>query len=370
MQAAVKRVLVIGAGPAGAAAAAALRARCSAECILIERRQFPRPKACAGGLSPWTLTFLDRTEVGAQVRAEAFPIAGARIAGSDPGSSIEFRGRYETAVLSRERFDELLVQQAVRQGVSFRDGLRVRSLLRRGATVVGALTDEGAIEADLTVDCTGANGKLSFPDREGTVLHTAIAWYEGLEGTSDLVELFFDRALSPHYGWVFPESRRRVNVGIVAAPRPGESIRDRYLDFVGRRLGSRVRSAERLGRITGHPVWVSSRPRRLAAPGLVVAGEAGHLVDAATAEGIFYALCSGALAGEVVGEAIATRSDLLRAPDRYSARSRSQLGVRLAGGALLTRLLRTPALDLAVRLRQRPAVRELLQRGFLGSRRG
>src|SRR5512145_2507150 len=91
----MKRVVVIGAGPAGSAAAMALRTRAGAECTLLDRKAFPRTKVCGSGLSPWTLAFLDQIGVGETVRREAYRIDGAIIAGSR-GSGVELRGHHET----------------------------------------------------------------------------------------------------------------------------------------------------------------------------------------------------------------------------------------------------------------------------------
>src|SRR3954470_16466837 len=102
-----RKIIVIGAGPAGSAAAMGLTSA-GIECLLLERKELPRTKACGSGLSPWTLKFLDRLGVGEQVRRRAFRIDGAIIAGVD-GRGVELRGDHETAVLLRSEFDQLLL---------------------------------------------------------------------------------------------------------------------------------------------------------------------------------------------------------------------------------------------------------------------
>ena len=360
----MNRVVVIGAGPAGSAAALAITARGRTECLLLDRRPFPRTKVCGSGLSPWTLKFLDRIGVGGAVRRAAFRIDGAIIAGAE-GPGVELRGHHETAVLCRERFDALLVAEATKRGAIFRDGVRVRSVLMRDGRSAGVSTDDGDIEADAVVDCSGATGKLTFPHRSGTTLHTALAWYEGMAGTSDVVELYFDKTLKPHYGWVFPESPNRVNVGIVYQQRTGATARERFQTFVERRLGERLKHATRVGKLVGCPVAVSSFPRGLGGPGLLVAGEAARLADAATAEGIYHALVSGTLAGLSLGEAL-ENGNAEPALREYQRRLRGKLGPHLASGQALMTLLRSPALDLALRLRGLRATRSLLRRAFAG----
>lgn len=361
----MKRVIVVGAGPAGSATAMVLGAAGGVEVLLLDRRQFPRTKVCASGLSPWTLACLDELGVGAAVRREAHRIDGALIAGS-AGPAVELRGHHETAVLLRERFDHLLVEEAVRRGARLREGVRVRSLLFDGKRAVGVKTSDGELEASYVVDCSGSTGKIGPPGPPGLVLHTIMGWYEGLAEGSDLVEIYFDPSVKPHYGWVFPEGPHRANVGIVYAPDSGPGARERFAAFCDHRLGERIRRASQIGNLVGHPVRTSAVPRGLGGPGWLAAGEAARLADMATAEGIFHALVSGAAAGTVLRAAVAEglrQPDLLRP---YSRLIRKKLLSRLALGRGLMEVLRTPALDVALRYRDAQTVRGFLRKAFAG----
>ncbi|MEI9951985.1 MAG: geranylgeranyl reductase family protein [Pseudomonadota bacterium] len=366
-----RKTIVIGAGPAGCAAAIGLASYAASECLLLERKTLPRTKACGSGLSPWTLKFLDRLGVGEKVRRRAFRIDGAIIAGVD-GRGVELRGDHETAVLLRSEFDELLAREAQSRGTELREGCTVRRIENhRGQVAVE--TSEGTFEADALIDCTGATGgfdreRRRAPSAAGqATLHTIMAWYEGLQGTSDVVELFFDRELKPHYGWVFPETAGRVNVGLCFAPDKAKpNARQRFEAFLERRLAQRLRGAQQLGGWIGHPVQVSSVPRQLSAPGVLRAGEAAWLADFATAEGIYHALVSGHLAGTHLG-ALAGRGwrDDLEART-YQANVTKALAPRMLGGRLLMSALKSPALDIALSFSSARATREVLKRAFSG----
>jgi len=348
----------------------ALAKKSGIECLLVEQKTIPRSKVCGSGLSPWTLKVLDELGVGDEVRCRAFRIDGARIAGNE-GDAIEIRGQHETAVLVRSKLDEILCQNAVRSGAILREGVRVRRIERQGEQLVGVETTAGPIEADAVVDCTGANGALGQWGGKPTRLLTMLGWYEGFEETSDVVELYFDRALRPYYGWVFPESERRANVGICYLAGPRSAPRDRFRDFVERRLGRRMRHASLLGNLVGHPVHASARPRRLGAPGVLVAGEAGAIVDLGTAEGIYHALVSGTLAGSSVATALEETGTVgTREVRAYERRVRERLGARMAAGWLLRASLSTPLLDGLVYLQSLRAARTLLLGGFAGRYHG
>jgi flavin-dependent dehydrogenase len=317
------------------------------------------------------LRYLDLLGVGAEVRQRAFRIDGAIIAGAE-GEGVELRGDHETAILLRSSFDELLVREAERRGAELREGVRVRRIESHNGQL-GVQTDQGTIEADVVIDCSGATGGFDRARRrpqkavslDGT-LHTIMGWYEGVQGTSDVVELFFDRELKPHYGWVFPESPRRVNIGLCYAPGSGSNARERFQSFLERRLGPRLKGADLTGSWIGHPVNVSSVPRGLTAPGVLRAGEAGWLADFATAEGIYHALVSGNIAAEHVAELASRgwRRDLNA--NAYQSKVLKALGPRMLGGRVLMSALKGPVLDAALRFRSSRATREVLRKAFSG----
>jgi flavin-dependent dehydrogenase len=342
-----------------------------AECSLLERKSLPRTKACGSGLSPWTLKYLDNLGVGEQVRRRAFRIDGAIIAGVE-GNGVELRGDHATAVLLRSEFDELLAREAERRGARLCEGVTVRRVQRHGRQTV-VETNQGTLEVDAVIDCSGATGGFDRERRRTptpvgqATMHTIMTWYEGLQGCSDVVELFFDRELKPHYAWVFPESASRANVGLCFVPDKSKpNARQRFEAFLERRLGSRLRGAQQLGSWIGHPVNVSNFPRGLTAPGVLRAGEAGWLADVATAEGIYHALVSGHLAGRHLGELAGRpwRDDL--EGTRYQAKVMKALAVRMLGGRVLMGALKGPVLDVALAFGSAAATRQVLKKAFSG----
>ncbi|MBN2197051.1 MAG: hypothetical protein JW751_29875 [Polyangiaceae bacterium] len=170
------------------------------------------------------------------------------------------------------------------------------------------------------------------------------------------------------------------SVVIVGAGPPGSAAvlamgtpctgRDRFTNFAERRLVDRACQAEQLGQIVGYLAASSVRPRQVNGPGSLAAGEVARRVDAATAEAIYHALVRGTLAGESANEGLAAGGAPGKVGERYAQRLRARLGTRMAGGAALTQLLRTVALDSALRLRGLRAVENRPERAFVGSLRG
>jgi flavin-dependent dehydrogenase len=210
-----------------------------------------------------------------------------------------------------------------------------------------------------------------FSDRikgERYVLSTIMGWYQGVEGCSDVVELFFDEELRPHYAWIFPETKERVNIGLCFLKKEGGlNARQHFQGFLDRRLEKRLRHAEQLGKWIGHPVQVSPVAQDLVAPGILRAGEAGWLADAATAEGIYHGLLSGRLAGRF-GASRLLEGSSTTGPGLAGYQMQVQKGLfaRLALGRALMGALKAPTLDWALAMGSSPVTQKALSRAFTG----
>jgi geranylgeranyl reductase family protein len=319
------RVVVVGAGPAGGACAAMLALLGIDPVVLVDRATFPRPKPCAGGLGPGAGAALASLGIWDKVKAEANLITGLR--GVTPsGRRFETSGRASALVLPRERFDAMLAFHARDLGVRFVMGERVTSVMWDGGTPAGVVTSKGrTIEAVWTVIASGGRSKLApaANGRGGTrLLRSAIARYESFEVDAHFVEVYFDRAISPMYGWVFPEGPSTANVGLCYDwdRFPGRPPKDVFYGFADRYLGDRLRKARRVGPLAGAPICTGFAPEGIARPGLLVAGEAGWLVNPVTGEGIPQALTSGILAAEAIADHLKGRRGAVESAARYERR--------------------------------------------------
>jgi len=353
-------VIVVGAGPAGSIAALEL-ARKGRRVVLIEAKRFPRPKTCAGGISPKARSGLRRLGLWDRIAPEAYEIRGIRL-GARSGRETQWIGAASAVVLNRSRLDHLLAQAAVEAGAELREGCAASALLVESGRTEGVrLAGGDVLRATWVIAANGANGRLGADPRPRRRLQTCMAWFRGLVFTPHVLEMYFDAEIAPHYGWLFPESDTVANVGIcLDAERLGRgSIRDVLARFLDRHFAARCASAEAIGRWRGFPISVSGEVRHCAPLGTLLAGEACRLVNSATGEGISYAVHSGALAAECVDEALRRGTDPADATASYERRLRLHSELSLRAGEWFCRLGR-PAIECAARVGEIPWLRHRL----------
>src|SRR5262245_16001004 len=113
-------VAIIGAGPAGTAAAAHLGPRGVSDVVLVDRQEFPSDQASGRGASPEGIQVLRELGVWADIEPEAYPIRGIRIVTPGDRESWQSAGDVvEAAVCQRRVLDHLLLKRAQAGGVTF-----------------------------------------------------------------------------------------------------------------------------------------------------------------------------------------------------------------------------------------------------------
>ena len=213
-------VLVIGAGPAGSAAARVLALE-GFDVVLADQRTFPRDKVCGDALITDALQALSALGVDADVHREAWRGSELRVYAPD-GTDVSLRGDF--ACLPRERLDHILLDAAIRAGTAFMHGTATAPLVERGQ-VIGALMKDGSgsrpIRADVTILAAGANlTTLAAFGVPGPKKPEAVAGRAYFEAKAELacevqhLVIAYQRDWCPGYGWIFPAPQRRFNVGV------------------------------------------------------------------------------------------------------------------------------------------------------------
>jgi menaquinone-9 beta-reductase len=354
-------LLVVGAGPAGSALAAAAAAE-GASVLLVEAARHPRPKACAEFASPRIVEELERIRLPPAAWADsAVPVNGMDLHAGAHRARIGYADRSGRRVawgLDRRRFDARLAEHAATSGALLRESTRVTDLVAvsgriRGARLRDASGRTETVRADWVVGADGARSTVSrrlgvdaptrFPRRLGLVAH-----YAGVRGLVDHGEM---HAAHGWYVGLAPTPDGEVNVGMALPLDRDAGGTARFESAVAAlpAVAARLRGARRVSPIRG-AAPIGHRVTRVAGPGWLLIGDAAGFVDPFTGEGIHRALRSARAAWTALrrgGEVI----DVYRGERRRAFTAKSTL-TWLVQGALAVPGLLEHAIS---RLESRPA---------------
>jgi geranylgeranyl reductase family protein len=312
-------VLVVGAGPAGSAVAAALAAK-GRDVLLVESRAHPRAKACAEYASPRIVEELHLLGLPEDTwKADALPLAGMRVILGDDSVDVRYHdesGQRMAWGLERTRFDATLAAHAVARGARLMEHTALVDVGWRGGVggiggrVVRAAvrTPDGrrGVRCRWLIGADGARSRVSQAiavERGAGILRRLglVAHYQGVPGLVEHGEMH----VGP--GWyvgLAPLARDRLNVGM-ALPlngdrRPAEERFAAAIDGIPA-VAERLRGRARLTPIIGASP-IGHRVRRSAGPGWMLIGDAAGFIDPFTGEGIYRALRSARAAAEALDE--------------------------------------------------------------------
>jgi geranylgeranyl reductase family protein len=351
-------VVIVGAGPAGTAAAARLGQLGVKDVVLLDKLDFPRDKTCGSGVSPKGIAILRELGVWAEVLPNAYRITGIRLVTPRNHESYQSAGEAVEAVVCQRRIlDHLILKRAQSAGVRFEPHFVADSLIREGGRVRGVVAKDGReVRAEVTVVAGGTHCRL-LPQRPRKLIQAIMGWWEGVPFRPGHLEMIFDRELLPYYGWLFPENDQRVNIGITYEdPGNVKNAREVFTRFLDKHYSARLRSARQIGAWKGHPIAYSYRIGGLTSPGCMVIGESALLTHPATAEGIYQGMKSGVLCAEAIRDMAFSGGTEAKAFARYEQSVKSAFQLSFLGGAVFRALVKTPMLDWLVKVGEQPMV--------------
>ncbi|MCC6965870.1 MAG: geranylgeranyl reductase family protein [Nitrospira sp.] len=297
-------VIIVGMGPAGATAAAAL-SRGGLAVLGVDKETHPRYKVCGGGLSARIDHVLEpgfRSVVEQSVNGVQFVYRGQDPLLIESAQPIAY-------MVMRDRFDHYLVQAARHAGAHIRTGEGVVELMQdqQGVEVV---TAQGRYRAQIVIGADGANSLVArqfFPQRSqyrAPALESEVPIAEGVHGSAATAILVDVGAARQGYGWIFPK-KKCLSVGVGEFRRKSRSLRATFDRFVTDERGI---IGGTVPRPAGHPIPVYEESKaqgrgvdsRFVAGRTMLVGDAAHLVDPLFGEGIYYAVRSGQLAAQAI----------------------------------------------------------------------
>lgn len=310
-------VVVIGAGPAGSAAAA-WAVRNGRDVLVIDGQHFPRDKACGDGLTPRAIAELELLGLGPWLNGRVRH-RGLRMSGFGADVEIEWPGPSfppTSSAVPRTELDERIRQVAVDDGAQMLLGVkavrvehdsngRVTSVTLEDGTAVGC---RELIVADGVRSTLGR--VLGREWHKETVYGVAIRGYVATPRTNEPwitshLELRSPAGeVLPGYGWIFPLGDGEVNIGVGAlasAKRPADAaLRPLLSHYTNLRRDEWGFSGEPRAALSAL-LPMGGAVSGVAGPNWMLIGDAAACVNPLNGEGIDYGLETGRLAAELLG---------------------------------------------------------------------
>ncbi len=280
-------VLIVGAGPAGTAAAFDL-ARAGKRVLLLDKADFPRLKPCAGGLTIRAVKALRYSVAAITERTcdNFHARSGQRLCVFPAPAPV-------VHMTVREVFDAFNLDQARNAGATFQRIGAIRAIARQDGRW-HLHTDQASFQADHLIGADGANSRVRQLCGGDDRLFATAAEACLTEADPARFAMEMDFAQCRGYGWIFPK-RDHLNVGIYALGElPGiKPLLQRYCrQRLGRELDPKA--------IVGHRIPIGGHRFRPMAEGPLLIGDAAGLADPFFGEGIYNALRSGQLAAAAI----------------------------------------------------------------------
>lgn len=368
-------VVVVGAGPAGAATAYWL-AQAGHDVLLLEKSTFPREKVCGDGLTPRAVRSLVALGVDTSTEAGWIRNRGLRVIGG--GMRLELPwpqlASFPDYGLVRPRLDldELLARRAQKVGARLVEDTTVTGpvLDERTGRVVGVSATSGpdrqpvTYRAPLVVAADGSSARLALslgiakrddrpmgvavrryftsPRHEDDMLESWLElWSRGAPGQGDLL---------PGYGWIFGVGDGTSNVGLGMLNTTKAFQNTDYRRLLAAWLSGLPEEwgyveANATGPVRGGALPMGFNRQPHYARGLLLVGDAGGAVNPFNGEGIAYALETGQLAAEVVTQALARVEGPARekALAAYPATLKATYGGYYSLGRVFVQLIGNPS---------------------------
>lgn len=303
-------MVIIGAGPAGAAAAIQA-ARGGASVTVFEKAASGRDKVCGDGLTPRAVSALNQLNID---MSGAHRIDGLRMIANKTRRELPWpaNGPFASngAVWPRRLLDAHLMNAANDAGAEIIWQTEATPILDDGRRVVGVSAGPDRWHASLTVVATGAPGDVArmldagrvADEPHGLAIRSYATSPRHAERHLEACLTLRDPSGMPvcGYGWLFPAGDGTVNIGVGAL----STMKGYHRLNLNRLINSYrdlVRDEWELGDYLERPrAWrLPMSVKRRHGKGWVAIGDAAGLINPMNGEGIDYGLESGVLAAEL-----------------------------------------------------------------------
>ena len=387
----ISRVGIIGAGPAGAAAALQLN-QLGIDCVVVDKAVFPRDKICGDGLSGKVITCLNRIDPEIAIRLQEAPFKlnswGVRFVSPNRqelaiGYRPDYNGKDSSHkkspigyVCKRLDFDNFLVEEMKRCAhIRVLEGISVEQYTLESDGYLISGTGDFQLKCDILIVANGAHSSFTKDiakiRMEPKYYAAGIrAYYKNVTGTNadNFIELHFIKKMLPGYFWIFPLPNGDANVGVGmlsdAVRRKKVNLKNELQDIVDNDpiIKERFKNATLMGSVEGYGLPLGGKQRVISGERYLLTGDAAFLIDPFTGEGIGNALYTGRIAANQAAKALEQKDFSAAALSAYDAEVYRVMGPELRISHRLQKLVKYAWLfNLLVKISTRnKQVKELL----------
>lgn len=305
-------VVIAGAGPAGCAAALALK-DAGLKVAMLDKETFPRDKVCGDaipGRAAKTLKSID-PKLGAAF--EQFPkkyhTTKTLLAYKNQSLTFNWAGAaYTCARMDFDHFLFTLVKENT--GTVIYTGVKVNAVSTTKDNITVSTKEGIFFTAKMLIGADGAQSVIAkqltnkIIDRDHHV-GSVRAYYKNVAGTEDnTTEIYFDKKYLPSYLWIFPLPGNMTNIGFgmlsSEIAKRKINIKNTFYEFIDQNpaLAARFKDADLIGELEGFSLPLGSKRIMISGDRFMLAGDAASLIDPISGDGIGNAMLSGKLAAE------------------------------------------------------------------------
>jgi len=321
--------IVVGAGPSGCSCALFL-ANAGKNVLLVDKAPaFPREKVCGDAFSGKSIGVARELGVLEELPKKPHGIVRglALVAPNGKKVSVPFPNAdgmdFAGYTVARIDTDDIFYKAAsANPKIKVIGDFAVTGLLKSENGAVRGVAGTAGAEKKSVEFCArvvvGADGAassvarlLGMPNAPMEHVYSAVRGYwEGVDGLTEDIELFFIDGVLPGYLWIFPMGGSRANVGLgilSSDVKPGRHPTTILMDAVASHpaIASRFKNAKLDGRVGSWAIPLGSHMKKAFGSGWALVGDAASLVNPFSGEGVGNALCSGKYAAQAIVKAIA-----------------------------------------------------------------
>lgn len=359
-------VIIAGAGPAGTSASIHL-AKHNLRVLILEQKQFPRPKLCGEFISPECFGHFEKLGVAAAMMSSNPAKISRTVFYSSRGHRIsvpsDWFGTGAALGLSRATMDNNLLERAQSLGVDILQNSTVFNVIEEGNRVCGVRaktpTGDNEYRAPVTIDATGRSRLLTrklqqFHDESKVHLRRGLVAFKAhltdAEPAQDVCEIYSYRG---GYGGLSSVENRISNLCFIVAAKDVRRLHSNPEAVMHETVMRNQRAASTLQNARRCSEWLSvslegfGTAEPAPKPGLLAIGDSASFIDPFTGSGMLMALESGQLAASVVARHLNHGSHVVQLTELrrdYVEQYRRRFASRLRISGLLRRTAFNPRL--------------------------